>query len=325
MYESNAPTFNPFAQNVAIVKEYFKRPRMLILGILSVISVCISLLVSFLTTSMVKEVMNAFLAMPGFAEAMGEEALSSMPDTSSSLGSTIGSLIVPVLIAVAYFLIYFKSKNDDPASTPQAGVTILYVLSIIELVIMSIASPVFVICAIIMFIMPAALQEDPTAPAFLGGVFAGLGLFFLILPVFGLISSISKLKYMGSIKNSLTSVNLENKGAKCYGVITLIGAVFGALTVLPFLLVGPLMSSLEQEVPELALLNLGDILGSFTLVIFLTMAVDVAYMAFDAIIALGYKKHIDYYKSSFTQAPPAHLLTIKGIYYIMLDIKQFPV
>jgi hypothetical protein len=104
---------------------------------------------------------------------------------------------------------------------------------------------------------------------------------------FGLFVTINRVRYIGSVKKSLTTVELQSGGAKPYGVICIIFGVFSALGVLGSIAgifgAGPLM--------PLMLIN------------FLSGLISTIMLFVEGSIATGYKKHIDNYLYGYNNTP----------------------
>ena len=148
MQNYTEPTFNPFAQNVAIIKSYFKRPLVLAIAILYIIVAVASIAVTFSTSAGISEMYNTLFSIPEVTESMTEQDMkmfelytNSSYMSISMASSMIPSLIIMVLTVVSYFIIYLKSENENPYATPRAGFTILFILSILVRSLLCLHSP----------------------------------------------------------------------------------------------------------------------------------------------------------------------------------------
>lgn len=315
MYE-NQNYYNPYAQNIAIVKEYFKKPQVLVIGILYIVGIVISListLSSGANLGALYESLFEFLESAyGISTTAQDEQIISMYSNSaymstSMLFSMIPSVITVGLCALSYFLIYFKSKNADPNSTPKAGVTILFVLSIISLVGMALVTLLLVLVALLLIIFGIIFMTDSSfsadGGAVAGVVFIVFSLIYLALGAVLLTFSISDVCYINSIRKSLTSVKLQYKGAGLYGVLSVIYSIFMLFSSITTMCIGPLLKLLIEQIPsqELAYLPVQafESMGSMFIFSGLASLVSAVMMFLMGTLALGYKKHIKKYTYAF--------------------------
>lgn len=302
--------FNPYAHNQAIVKSYFKRPLVLVLAILYIVSIVCSLASSF---AMGNTFGDMYSTMLNFTEAPSE--VSDMFNSFSSSGlftgffaiAMIPSIILTALYATAYFIIYFKSKNENENSSPKAGFTILYVLAIMSLIYAIFVALLFVLFITLFIVGSIAMSQEPNITSeestiftvmfsVFAVIFAGMGAIMLIY-------AISNFNYIKSAKNSLCSANLSYKGATTYGVMSIIFGVSSFMSVLPSLMVAPIMNTMSQLIPselesELPV-EVFSQMSSLYLVSGIVSALSVAILIISAIIALGYKKHISNIKNGY--------------------------
>lgn len=303
MYEQ---PFNPYASNLAAVKNYFKKPLVLVIAIIYVLSAIVGVILSITTSGSVpgflRDLVNYLDKMginSGISPADLESVNGAVSQSSviSMLPSLIISAAVTLLIAVAFFIIYFKSRNESSESTPSAGVTIMYVLSIISLVFIVIGFIGMVASAAILMIFSGTVadsignskvvdigggyQLNLNGPA-LGTALIIIAVLLLIIAAFLLFTAINKFRYYSSVRTSISSVTLQSGGAKPYGVMCIISAVFTAFGVLSS--IGSLIFFGNSGFSSLTGVSLVTILGNIlSFVIFVL----------DAKIALGYKKYID--------------------------------
>lgn len=303
MYEQ---PFNPYASNLAAVKKYFKQPRVLVLAIIYVLSAIVGVILSITTSGSVpgflRDLVNYLDKMginSGISPADLESVNGAVSQSSviSMLPSLIISAAVTLLIAAAFFIIYFKSRNESAESTPSAGVTIMYVLSIISLVFIIIGFIGMVASAAILMIFSGTVadsignskvvdigggyQLNLNGPA-LGTALIIIAVLLLIIAAFLLFTAINKFRYYSSVRTSISSVSLQSGGAKPYGVMCVISAVFSAFGILSS--IGSFLFFGNSGFSSLTGVSLITILGN--ILTFATLVVD-------AKIALGYKKYID--------------------------------
>ncbi|MBQ6498858.1 MAG: zinc ribbon domain-containing protein, partial [Ruminococcus sp.] len=124
-------------------------------------------------------------------------------------------------------------------------------------------------------------QLNLNGPA-LGTALIIIAVLLLIIAAFLLFTAINKFRYYSSVRTSISSVTLQSGGAKPYGVMCVISAVFTAFGVLSS--IGSLIFFGNSGFSSLTGVSLVTILGNIlSFVIFVL----------DAKIALGYKKYID--------------------------------
>ena len=315
MYEQ---PYNPFSRNLAIVKDYFKSGSVLALAITRTITIILSIATAILGVGATANIssLSGYLQQLGISSEELEQSMQAFEQyggTSllSSLISMIPGVLISILPAAALFIIYFKSRNESPESSPKAGVMILYVLSVISLVCMIIAtviaglSIVVTVWAVIVFGNQNAGSSDftfenPTDgqryninidPALITVVAIIGAVFFAIFIVIALVYVVSQKRYYGSIKDSISSVELQNRGAKAYGVFCVIFAVFAGLGLL----------GIPASFLSLGALHL-DTAGIIALIVSdLASVVAFVQLIFEAKVALGYKKYIDEVKYGYNR------------------------
>ncbi len=296
MYQNEQYPFNPFAQNVAIVKNYFKRGAMLTQAILYIIAVVASLALSVFMSVAFSDIFASlysdpamFADMPSEMQPFFEQLLGTQPTFSVNLTS----LILPALIATASFIIYFKSKNDDPMSNPMPGFTLWYVVAIINLVSVCAASLLLLLFIFLFVVLLVAMGSDPSMASdmpFITGFFVGMMVMFALLIALVLTYGISNVRYIKSVRDSLCSVTLSSKGAGAYGTCNIIYAVVSGFSILMMIGFWALFALLGDIVPEFADL---EALAPIYLIGAVTSVFQLVTYIVEAVIAKGYKKYID--------------------------------
>ena len=321
MYQ-NQNDYNPYAQNIAIVKEYFKKPLVLVIGILYIVSIIFSLISSL---SMGSSMGDLYGSLFDYSVAMGEmtsqDAEIFQMFTNSGFMSTfmivcmIPSILMVGLYVLAYFLMYFKSKNPDPNASPKGGVTILFVMSIISLIGMIFLTLMLALYAVLLVILGVVFMTDPSMSAE-GGAIAGiifiiLALFMVALGALVLTYAIGEFNFFNSVRKSLTSVKLYNKGAGLFGVFSIIYGAFSIMSAFSTLFTGPMMSLMFGMIPESELegfpVEMFSSMGSLYTISGISALISALIMILIGILALGYKKHIKKYTNAYAgeQMPEA--------------------
>lgn len=298
MYEQQ---FNPYAANLAVIKGYFKNTKVLVIGILYIVSAVLGLATAIVGRNSLMNNLPAILSqmgMPSSDLAEFNELLtySSASTISSVISYSFTTLIFTALFVAAFFILYFKSRNPAPEASPKAGATILYVLAVISFVASIVLTVMMVLLFLAIIALSASLPQifasedfsiDSSALAGVAAVgFVVIGVIMVIALTYVIMTAAFRKNYYRSVKDSLKTVELQNKGAKGYGVICIINAVFLGIGLLSS--IGGVISAYDK-LP--ALLGL------------LTSGVSLAITILDASIALGYKKYIDDMKYGYNGAP----------------------
>ena len=320
MYENQ--TYNPYRNNIAIVKEYFKSPAVLALAIAHIVSIVISVVYSVLSAQITKDVMLQIAdyldSNPVLQNAdgnTGNSIVEAIRDGLSSSSNTTIAFSIPILTiltVIGLMLLYFGSRKDDPDSAPNAGVTILNIVAILSLIGCIIAVVGMLIIVVALFFLYATFQAQPSH-AFrltLGGqrieidatLILILAIVFTVIAVicsfFILFYAINRKRYIGSIKKSLTTVELSRNGAKPFGVFCVILAVFTAFGLISSVMNLFLPGTANEALKEIGL-NITVKNTAATILSVVSQAVSLVIMILQAKIALGYAKHIDYKRGGY--------------------------
>lgn len=307
--------FNPYAQNVAIVKGYFKKTPVLLLAIFqflgTALAIAYTLFFSVWSANYTQGLMSQL--SDDFSE-LGISASDLSVLTQSSLASSIASLvpatILGVLVTVGYLILFIKSRNENPESNPRAGATILFVLALIEMIGAIIASVAFLIFFIIIAAavgIGASYSSDSSTGIAAGSVIVIVAITLALSIFLMLFYSINKMRYFKSIKNSCSSINLYADGAGAYGVMNIISAILALLSAGSVALMIPLSSMTDGLMYQNFGTSLTDYIDadSFMMLILFSVGVilvSIIGMVLEAVVAFGYKKYINQIKYSYQPA-----------------------
>lgn len=298
MYDNNQYTFNPFAQNLSIIKNYFKRPAVLVLAIIYIASLIASVAISLTMIPAMTNIWGAMLSIPEVASELTAEDMSMFstymsPNVmfTSMLSSMAPSLIMTALISAAYIIIYVKSKNNNYAATPQAGFTILYILAILNLISAIMACVWILLIAVITVVISISTNSSSTEQGLTTVLVISCAIFALLIAML-LTYAISNVRYIKSVKDSMNSVTLSCKGAGVYGGFCIVFAVFSIFGVLGSLVMTGLFSMMGELVPELAQYGILEALTPIYLISAVSSVISAVMYITDAVIARGYKKYI---------------------------------
>lgn len=297
-----------YERNLNVVKDYFKGRNTLILAILLAVNAVMGLVISIvMAATMIPSIMNS--------------AYSGNPDGGSfSFNFNTGSFggIFGILAIVAFFIIYQKSKNPDLSSNPKSGFTLLYVVSVIGLVFTCLGIGLFIIMGFLLFfVMITAVSQETGSYGFNDslnhmafgytspdtGIAIGIFVFVLVVGLailaFTLIAQISQMKFYKSINQTLKTPCIPYvKGAKVFGVINIINAIFTFISCIGFIIVyfsfndvifDFLNDGISSGIPQIFSSTMKTYIIPLAVTILITVAIYVLY----ALMAFGYKKHID--------------------------------
>ena len=227
MYEQN---FNPYAANAEIVKGYFRSGKVLVLGILYLLGLGLSAALVFFNpvTASIGQAQTILdsMGINSFDLSAYYSLSSTALSTSVIISLSVSSLII-FLTALAFFLIFFKSRSSDPDSTPAAGLGILHTLAVISFVFTIIAVILIILVYVLLVIANSRVPESAASTVATIMIVSGICLSIIISLMLSIVSS--QKNFYRSAKWSLSSVNLHTTGAVAYGVFNILFAVFGAL------------------------------------------------------------------------------------------------
>lgn len=207
---------NPYTRNLQNLKEFLRRPIVLATAIVYSIQLLITL-----GTSLSGALGNQF---ESFLNNYSPEMVQAV--NASTAATTLLVSIIPILYCVALWIIYLKSRSDNPLSTPSAGLTILYVISIIILVLASL------LMLLLLVVMLAAFSLG--GMSYWEGQFAVsvvLAVFLLVVPVV-LLVLIGQLRFVGSLRGTANGDRMKTGGSVLFGVMYLIFGSFNAIGVI---------------------------------------------------------------------------------------------
>lgn len=239
---------NPFQQNVDIIKNFFKKPIVLVNTLFDTITIPLTLFAMFLLSGFITDYYRQMYSGLSYFD----DYYSSNSVNIDLLGSVILIMgiiacIPAVLTAIAKFIIYFKSKSPNPNANPSSGFTILWILSIITVSLAGLACFLFLIVIIIVMDEISSLSglsssyygsyygySDPVSMTIAGLVI--LLIIFMILIGIMFFYLINQLRFYSSVRKGLNSIYLKRNGAMVYGVLRIVGACFNCFIFLFYIL-----------------------------------------------------------------------------------------
>ncbi len=205
MFKTEQYNFNPFVRNCNIIKNFFKKPIILTLAILHAVLGTL-LLADFV-------IRHFFLSTYTF---------------HFSYITEIFSICLFFPFSIGYIIVYIKSRENNPMSTPLSGFSLLHVVSILKLVSIF-AIYITATMSFREFLNTTAENVDPGIETFLfafGAVFAiGLIMLIALLLVIAFLFYIFQCRFFYKIKQNLTTISMTYKCAGTYRVFNIIFAV----------------------------------------------------------------------------------------------------
>lgn len=169
-----------------------------------------------------------FIISPG-------DLYSALSDAQSgtTVGTVIGMLITGGLMVAAYWITYISAKNPSVPAAKTAGLTIMKVFSIINLVVMSFAEVLCVVLAVIFGVALAGSDYgymDEMMIGFFIILIAACIIGFVVL-IFEIIYEAKVIKMLNSAKNAMLTGMIPNKASIFVAVICFISAAVSFFSV----------------------------------------------------------------------------------------------
>ena len=298
---------NPYVlRNRLYLKEFFAKPLILVTGIFYLVSAGLSVILDYLAIAPVKKMLS---------HLVNTGAVQLKEDFSFSLSVSLP--LATIAIGVALILMYKASRNQNPASSPNAGLTIFWIVAIANFVSLGAIALVFlaiIVFLIVLLVNPNAaltpvwdyveefisrygsssldITSHEMAQIFFIAMLVSMVISAVIVIGFSLFVALSTYRFSSSMRNSARTEYLSCKGARRYGVINLIGAVsnFSSAAML-IVYTALLFTPGTDDVLKLCGLTAADLLplmiGSTVACAFLGVAETLL-----SKIGFGYRKHI---------------------------------
>ena len=285
MYEQNQ---SPYANNVAIVKKYFASPRILILGILYIITVFVNLIPVLSGANTINSLISS---MSSVVPSDVLSALSSASNISAFL-TAVGQTIFSLLMALAFILIFAKSRSSSPTSDPMGGLTIMFVIAVINLVatiVITVVVDIFYFISLFKIISEASRYSSSSSSSAVAAII-GLGIGVAIVEVIAIAYAASLKNFYRSARRSLRSSYLENTGAAAYGVFCILQAIAYAILMLVAIIS---IESLSRSYTYYYYSSRSGASTDVVLTLVAPMLLNIVVLIFNAVIALGYNSYIN--------------------------------
>ena len=279
---------SPYQQNIDIIKNYFKRPIVLALSILTFLSIALHFAGQF------------FINPISYANLMKELNIpvdSANIDVSSGF-NPLSINILTVFSAIIFLLFYVLSKNEtNNLSVPSM---MFKVISIITLV-LSVLSVLFIFGFVLIFSLflgAFSRTDSGFSPEVFTLVVFVASIVLLPFCVLLILNAVSHLLLANSVRNSLNSIYLKKSGAVFYGIICFI---FTALTIALYIFAAVYLLHLSSQYSAVNF-SLPHILF-----LFVQCAVDIATGIVTGILAIKYAVYIKNISQKYrisTDVPP---------------------
>lgn len=124
-----------------------------------------------------------------------------------------------IMMSIAFFLFYFSSKSSNPNTNYRTPVNLLKIVAIIYIVVVGLVILVFTLSLAVVAFIGGEIRQPAISLLLI------LTAFVTPVIVVGLIYGISLLLFAGSVKKSVSTVFMYNKGAAALGVSSILLAV----------------------------------------------------------------------------------------------------
>lgn len=285
-FTTNQDLGNPYAQNLTIVKDYFKRPIVLVTIIVSFLTLIASTTSYFFNSNATYTTFNTIIEN---GHEFRTEYITEMPFALKFLFTLLSSAPA-IFLLIALIIIYTKSKNPSPHSSPSAGFTIGWVFAILKLIGTILLFAYIIIIFSILSIFLTNTNNNYFSDFDSLSSTAALIVFFATFAVFfgvALFYAINNLRYYSSLRKSIRTIYLERKGAAPYGVMSIIGGSCALFLSVSLLF---LINFSTSDYLINSFLNPGE--NSLAYISYMTLLLSGVQSILTGIIAVGYNNHI---------------------------------
>lgn len=303
--------FNPFSQNIAIVKGYFKKVPVLILAILHLLSTSLCLVFGIALSSWEAQYavsLNSMLSQNNISASPEDLNVAVSSSLFSNVAFCVPVFIIGVLMFLGFLLLFIKSRNSNPNASPKAGAVILFVLSVIEMIASIIITILLFVGILLMAlgigVFATSSMNSQSDVEIFSLLMAVMMIFTAVFAFVQLFYCIHKMRYFKAVKNSLSSVDLYYSGAGAYGVMNIIFTVFALIGIGLAVILVPVTGEFTDVMMMDAGysiyegIDVGTVLPLMMLCC-VTLLLIIVTMIFEAVVALGYKSYIKNIKMGY--------------------------
>lgn len=284
-----------YLQNLQDVKTFFRKPIILTAAILYSIQVILNIFNLITGSEQQRDIFNSFYFyydMPAYN-----------PQTTqifTVILAVVGS-VIPILIAASLWIVYLKSRSANPQASPSAGFTILYVLSLISLIAISLLLVFFIaVCMIMLSMLNMPYWESQVA------LFIVILVILIVAPLL-LLLVIAQFRFAAALRASAKGPVLKPNGSVMFAVLYIIMGAFLVFNVINSL---SIIASLSSVYSDYYIYDKGELvlalIGSF-----LSAAIAILM----AIVALSYNGYVKRKKMGYLSQQDAVYYTQGGQAY----------
>lgn len=266
----------PYARNLTVVKNYFKKPLTLIVAILSLVTLIVTVVVNSKSGALMASAANYF----------------DMELEPSGAGENIISYLISGIVIACIFMIFFLSCNSSPSVSPSPFFGILHVLSLIELIVTAIGAALIVIVTAIFAVtgssmIESALGEDASEEllrninSYKITIIVVLAIMIAII-VLALCYVNSQTAFLKSCQRSCKEPLMMKKGAKTYGNLSIVLAILQ--------LIIAVVCFLFFNTSDMSTLPFDDELKSYLNVYLVYFVASIVRLLLIGVVASGYHK-----------------------------------
>ena len=191
--------------NVQHIKNYFRKPSVLVLTVCKAVTVFISCFLGIFAVGAVNDLLRTLATVSHDADLYEFSSLS----VASSLSSVIIDSIIALIPAALWLWIYLSAKSNNINRKPDTVFTVNFVFAVWGIV----GSALALICSGLFFLLGIGMAlpyDDMTSSeqemmSFVSALLIVVSIILLINSVISLIYSIAKAKFFSSAKKSMFS------------------------------------------------------------------------------------------------------------------------
>jgi len=282
--------------NVQHIKNYFRKPSVLVLTVCKAVTVFISCFLGIFAVGAVNDLLRTLATVSHDADLYEFSSLS----VASFIPSVIIDSIIALIPAALWLWIYLSAKSNNINRKPDTVFTVNFVFAVLGIV----GSALAIICSGLFFLLGIGMAlpyDDMTSSeqemmSFVSALLIVVSIILLINSVISLIYSIAKAKFFSSAKKSMFSDRVYPSGA-VYGIFSIIQAAINLLVCLGTIFFGFVLYNSNEFATDITALS--DLLPfiaiskNIPLIIIIsgfTGFITVFALVLEGIIALGYNK-----------------------------------
>lgn len=291
-----------YLQNLQDVKNFFRRPAVLIAAILYSVQVVLNIFSMINGSELQQDIFSSFyfyydMPTPNY----GAGATQVITVVSAVIGS-----IIPILIAVSLWIIYLRSRSSNPQASPSAGFTILYVLSFIALIAISLLL-LLIVAGFVMALSLSNLSYWESQVA----LFVVILVMIIVAPLF-LLFVIAQFRFTAALRASAKGPVLKPNGSVMFAVLYIIMGTFLVLNVIQRLSIA---FSLSGVYSSYYIYDKGEM--TFALIVSIVSAAIAILMA---VVALSYNSYVKKKRMEYAARQNAGYYTQNGQAYYRPDM-----